>query len=478
MNDPGPDTKNLEIKPHRSILREVGPTLRLGWPIMVGNITQIVLGAIDGAMVGAIHSSQLAAASLVGNIMMLPIILCLGLMMALSPLVSAARGKGDEEKPMALLYNALLAGGSVAATMAAGFYFGSGLVHHLGQDPIVETLAEPYLIWMALRMIPMALFMGLKSFADGVGKTRVAMYLALASMPLNILLNYLLIYGKWGAPRLELAGAGIGTLITQTALLFIMGAVIFRSREFQPYRMQMARQLRLRTDMVREIIRIGVPTGLQFAMESAAFVFAGIMAGWLGYQQQAAHQVGMYLSSLTFMVSMGISAAGSIRTGFAYGKQNWKEVRHIGKTTIAIALGYGLLCAVSLIGGRYQIPLLFNNEPAVTQYAAMILLLAAVFQLSDAVQATSAGLLRGIQDVRIPTFFILLSYWFIGIPSSYLLAFPGGMGIGGLWAGLVLGLTFSGGLLTFRFLRLTAKKARAAWPAEPAASLQPEYSKN
>jgi multidrug resistance protein, MATE family len=459
-----------------TVAREIRPTLRLGWPIMVGNITQVALGVIDGVMVGSIHSSQLAAASFVSNVMMLPIILCVGLMMALAPLVSAARGRGEEGLPMALLYNGLLAGGLIALAMAIGFHWGSGLVHHLGQDPIVAKLARPYLILMAWRMIPMTLFMGLKSFADGLGKTKVAMYLTLSSMPLNVLLNYILIYGKWGAPRLELAGAGIGTLITQLILLITMGAVVFQSSAFRPYRQQLAQQLRFKMEMLRDIFKIGIPTGLQFGMESAAFAFMGIMAGWLGYQQQAAHQIGMYLSSLTFMVSLGISVAGSIRTGYAYGKQNWVEVRHIGKATLWLALAYGFICALFFIGGRYHIPLLFNGEQAVLEYAALVLLLTAFFQLSDALQATSAGLLRGVQDVRIPTFYILIAYWLIGVPGGYLLAFPGGWGIGGLWAGLVLGLTFSGGLLTFRFLRLTATKARTAGPAEPAASLQPEYS--
>lgn len=467
---------SYKISASRGITREIRPTLRLGWPIIVGNITQVALGAIDGVMVGSIHSSQLAAASFVSNITMLPVILCLGLMMALAPLVSAARGRGEEGLPMALLYNGLLAGGLIALAMAIGFHLGSGLVHHLGQDPIVAKLAGPYLILMAWRMIPMTLFMGLKSFADGLGKTRVAMYLTLSSMPLNVLLNYVLIYGKWGAPRLELAGAGFGTLITQMILLITMGAVIFKSSAFKPYRQQLSRQLRFKMDMLREIIRIGIPTGLQFGMESASFAFMGIMAGWLGYQQQAAHQIGMYLSSLTFMVSLGISEAGSIRTGFAFGKQNWAEVRYIGKATLWLALAYGFLCALFFIGGRYHIPLLFNGEQAVVEYAALVLLLTAFFQLSDALQATSAGLLRGIQDVRIPTFYILIAYWLIGVPGGYLLAFPAGWGIGGLWAGLVLGLTFSGVLLTSRFLRLTVTKERAAGPAEPAAALQPEYS--
>ena len=157
------------------------------------------------------------------------------------------------------------------------------------------------------------------------------------------------------------------------------------------------------------------------------------------------------------MVSLGISAAGSIRVAFAHGRRDWKQARHIGTTTLAMAGAYGLACALAFIAGRHQLPLLFNDEAPVLEFAATLMLFAAVFQISDSVQAVGVGLLRGIQDVRIPTLFVALAYWGIGIPAGYVLAFEAGWNIAGIWTGFVCGLSASAALLSFRFLRLTRK---------------------
>lgn len=304
----------------------------------------------------------------------------------------------------------------------------------------------------------MGLFMSMKQFADGLGKTRWAMYLALAALPINVVFNYAFIYGKLGAPRMELEGAGVGTLISRLLVMIAMGWLIIRGRDFAPFRQHLAMQLRLRKDRLRDIFRIGIPSSLQYGMESAAFAISGIMAGWLGYIQQASHQIAIGLASLTFMVSLGISAAGSIRVAYAYGRRNWLQARHIGLTTITMAATYGLFCALLFTMGRHQLPLLFNDEAPVLEYTALLLLLAAVFQISDSVQAVGVGLLRGLQDVRVPTVLVALAYWAIGIPVGYALAFPVGWEVAGLWTGFIVGLTASATLLSVRFLRLTGRE--------------------
>ncbi len=434
---------------------EIRQTLRLGWPIILGNLTQIALGIIDSAMVGAIHSSQLAAASFVNNIITLPLILAIGLTMALSPLVANAMGEDDTDKPLRILYNGAWIVGLAALAMALILHFGANIVYHMGQDAIVAKLSRPYLIWMAWGMVPMALFMAMKQFADGLGKTRTPMYLAVLSIPINVLVNYAFIFGEWGAPRMELEGAGVGTLVSRLFIMVAIAILIFRSKDFAPYRQHLRSQLQIRRDRMQDIFRIGIPSSLQYGMESASFAVSGIMAGWLGYIQQASHQIALGIASVTFMVSLGISAAGSIRVAYAHGRRNWNSARQIGQTTLLMAAVYGLACALFFIAGRYQLPLLFNDEAPVIEYAAMLLLLAAVFQISDSVQAVGVGLLRGIQDVRVPTFFVGLAYWLIGIPTGYLLAFEAGWEIYGIWAGFVFGLSASAILLTIRFLRLT-----------------------
>lgn len=438
--------------------QEVKHTLRLGWPIILGNLTQMALGVIDSAMVGAIHSSQLAASSFVNNLIGIPLILGMGLCLAISPLVASAQGEDDYDKPLRILYNGLWVVGIVAILLALGITLGVDMVYYMGQDEIVARLARPYLIWMAWGMVPMVFFMAIKQFSDGLGYTRVAMYIALSSLPINVLFNYAFIYGYWGAPRMELTGAGVGTLISRMVIMLAMAVFILKAKKFAPFRQNLNSQLQLRFDRIKDIIRIGIPSAMQYGMESAAFAVSGIMAGWLGYIQQAAHQIAIHLAALTFMVSLGISAAGSIRVAYAHGKRNWLQARQIGTTTIFMAGTYGLLCAAVFILFSHQLPYFFNDEAPVIAYATQLLFLAAVFQISDSVQAVGVGLLRGLQDVKVPTFLVAIAYWVIGIPLGVFLAFVLDLDVGGIWIGLVSGLSVSAVLLTRRFLRITHKK--------------------
>jgi MATE family multidrug resistance protein len=435
--------------------QQIRATLLLGWPIILGNLSQMALGVIDMAMVGAIHSSQLAAASFVNNLINIPLIICTGLATAISPLVAAALGEKDRDKPLRILFNGALVVGVLALIMALIMHFGNGMTYYFGQDEIVARLAGPYLSWVGWSMLPMALFMAAKQFADGLGKTRLPMYLALAIIPINILVNYAFIYGKWGAPRMELEGAGIGTLASRTIILIGMVLMIIKHPQFEPYRQNWLNQLTLRTDRMREIIRIGIPASLQYSMETWAFVVTGIMVGWLGYIQQAAHQIAISLSALAFMVSIGISAAGSIRVAYAFGQKDWGKVKSIGRNTTFLAILYGLSCAVLFMLARHQLPLLFNDEPEVLRFATVLIVMSAVFQISDSVQAVGVGLLRGVQDVNIPTLFVFLAYWVIGIPLGYWLTFHQGWDVKGLWVGFIAGLSASALLLSLRFFRIS-----------------------
>jgi MATE family multidrug resistance protein len=447
--------------------QQIKRTLQLGWPIILGNLSQMALGIIDSAMVGAIHSSQLAAASFVNNLIMLPLILSTGLTTAISPLAASSLGENDYDKPLRILYNGTWVVGLMSLAFATLLHFGADMTEYFGQDKIVAELSKPYLRWMGWSMIPMALFMAVKQYADGLGKTRFPMYLSLAVLPLNVIVNYAFIYGKWGAPKMELEGAGVGTLISRLVILISILILVFRHDSFAPFRQNLSDQLQFKWSRVRDVVRIGIPSSLQYGMESFAFAVSGIMAGWLGYVQQAAHQIAISISAMTFMVSIGISAAGSIRVAYAYGKRDWQGARDIGRTTIALAVSYGLFCALLLIIGRSHLPLLFNDEAKVLEYATVLMIMAAIFQISDSVQAVGVGLLRGLQDVRIPTLFVFIAYWAIGIPFGYWLAFDYDLQIIGLWVGLILGLSVSALLLTYRFRKLTRRSTAALTGSAP-----------
>ncbi|MCU0401574.1 MAG: MATE family efflux transporter [Algoriphagus sp.] len=449
-------TIDLASQP-KSLLEEIKLTINLGWPIILSNLTQVSLPLIDGMMVGSIHNDQLAAASLVMNIISIPILLCLGLPMAISPLVSAALGNSDKKSPLEILVSGMFLGGIVALGFALVFHFGSGIVYHLGQDAEVARIAEGYLVVMGWRLIPMAIFSSVSKFAQGLGNTKLAMKLNFVTIPINIFLNYLLIFGFWGIPALELTGAGYGTLLAQLIALSVFILIILRSNKFAEYRTNLKSAFHLKWSKIKMIVNIGIPIGIQLSLESGAFALSGLMAGWLGSQQQAAHQIGFYLSSLTYVVSMGICSAGSIRVAFAFGKKDWNLIHSIGKSTVFLALLLGFTFSLLLIIGYDFIPSYFTSDLDVVSFAKIVLLLTAIFQLSDALQATSIGLLQGAQDVKIPTYLSLIAYWGIGIPTGYLFAFVLDWGIAGLWTGLILGLSFNALLLTIRFFRKVAQ---------------------
>ncbi len=453
-------TIDLSSQP-KSLIEEIGLTIKLGWPIILSNLTQISLPLIDGIMVGSIHSNQLASASLVMNIISIPILLCLGLPMAISPLVSAALGKSEYKSPLGILVNGMFLGGLFSLVFALIFHFGSGIVFHLGQDVEVARIAEDYLVIMGWRLIPMALFSAVSKFVQGLGITKLAMKLNFVTIPINILLNYILIFGHVGMPALELAGAGYGTLITQLIALSIFIVIILRSDKFADYCNHLKSAFQISLPQIREILKIGIPIGIQLSLESGAFAFSGLMAGWLGSQQQAAHQIGFYISSLTYVFSLGICSAGSIRVAFCFGKKDWDLIFSIGRSTILLALFIGFSFSLILLLGYNFIPSIFTKDLDVIYFAKVVLLMAAIFQLSDALQATSVGILQGIQDVKIPTYLSLIAYWVIGIPAGYLFAFVLDWGIAGLWTGLILGLSFNAILLTIRFFRKVAQSRKA-----------------
>ena len=437
-------------------------TIRLAVPIIIGELAQMALHIIDTAMVGAISYKQLAAAALVVNSMNIPFVLGIGMTISVSQMVSMAHGRRDAKLVSHYLFNGFLICSITALIISLSLVYGRGILAHLGQDPEVVQLALPFMELMGYSIIPMLLFMTLKQFTDGLELTRTAMALSLAAMPVNIFLNWLLIYGNWGFPRLELLGAGWATLITRTLIFLVLLLVILKHRRFAKYVAVARSQWKIRKKTMGELLHIGIPSSLQIGMEAGAFAVSGILIGTISAVAQAAHQIALSCAAFTFMVSMGLAQAGSIRVSNAYGRSHWNLISVIGKSTLITALLYGIFCAVMFAIFREQLPALFNKNTEVLELAALLLLFAAVFQISDATQAIGAGLLRGIKDVKKPTFLIAIAYWVIGIPVGYYLSFNRNMGATGIWLGFITGLTLASAMLIFRFLKMVRKQQASA----------------
>jgi MATE family multidrug resistance protein len=433
---------------------EANKTAKLAYPIILGELAQMALGIIDTAMVGAVSYKHLAASSLVQSVIIIPFVLGIGITISVSQLVSQSHGQRDGQQVSHYLYNGFWLSAITALVISLSLEFGQNILFHLNQDPEVAMLAVPYLQIIGWSIIPMLLFMALKQFTDGLEFTKTAMILSLLALPINVLLNWIMIFGNWGFPRLELVGAGWGTLITRTLIFIALGVVILRHSTFKKYIAVRKKQWIFSLKTMKELLHIGIPSSLQLSMEAGAFAVSGILVGTIGAVEQAAHQIALSIASVTFMVSMGLSQAGSIRTSNAFGRKDWPTISLIGRSTIMMALSYGVACALAFIVFRYQLPLVFNDNPEVLALSALLLLYAAIFQISDSTQVICAGLLRGIKDVKIPTLFIAIAYWVVGIPVGCLLAFYYEMGAAGIWTGFIIGLTLSALFLSFRFRKM------------------------
>lgn len=439
---------------------ETRQTLYLAFPIILGEMAQMSLRIIDTAMVGAVNYKQLAAVALVSNVMNIPFVFGIGISLSVSQMVSMAHGRSDKQLVSHYLYNGFWLCTVTALIISFGLESGKNVLFHLDQDPEVARLAVPYLRLMGWSIIPMMLFFALKQFTDGLEFTRTGMMLSLLALPLNVFLNWLLIFGNLGLPRMEITGAGLGTLITRSLIFIVLGIIILRHPTFKKYIAVRKNQWVIKWKTLRELLHIGIPSSFQISMEAGAFALSGILIGMLGAVSLAAHQIALSLASFTFMVSMGLSQAGSIRTSNAFGRKNWPKIELISKSIILTALLYGLFCALVFIVFRHQLPLIFNDNKEVVKLAAWLLVFAAIFQIPDSIQAISAGLLRGIKDMKIPTLFIAVAYWIIGIPVGCLLAFYFEMGAAGIWIGLIIGLTLSAIFLSTRFRKMTLKQKR------------------
>lgn len=451
----------LSIKPPTGEARK---TLILAFPIILGELSQIFMGLLNTAMVGALSYKHLAAASLVMSVVNIPFVLGIGITISISQMVSLANGKRDGALVSHYLYNGFVLSIITALIISFGLEFSKDILYHLGQDEEVARLSVPYMQLMGWSVIPMLLFMALKQFTDGLEYTKTAMTLSLISIPLNFGLNLLLIFGFWGFPRLELNGAGWGSLISRSVIFFALAIVVLRHKLFKKYIAIRKRQWVLRKRTMRELLHIGIPSSLQIGMESAVFAVSGIIIGVIGAREQAGHQIALTMAAMTFMVSVGISQAASIRVSNALGRKDWPHIRLIGKTGILIGIVYGLFCAIAFIIFRHQIPYLFTKDSQVVLITVTLLTFVGFFQLSDSIQAVSSGLLRGIKDVRIPTIFIAIAYWLVGLPIGLLLAFPCDMGAIGIWIGFIVGLSLSAILLSNRFRVMSKREKEFGFP--------------
>ncbi len=438
------------------IRSEARTSFLLAYPVMISMLGQVMTGVADSVMIGWTGAIPLAASALANSFFGVLLFFGIGVSYAMTPLIAEASGAGEDKKIIDSLRHGLVINLATAILLVAIVLAGQNVVLHIGQPAEVATLAIPYMLIITYSIIPTMIFQTFRQFAEGLQRTRMAMVIMIVSNLLNIVLNYLLIYGIWIFPEMGLAGAGWATFIARTVMAVWMAAYVFYGKRFVSYRAGF-RLGGYSSALFNRMLHIGLPTGAQFIFEAAAFGFSAIMMGWLGAANLAAHQIALNLATVSYMTTSGLGAAATIRVGIFYGMRDAVAMRRAGFTLMGMAVLVMLLWGIAFVSGRHLLPRIYIDDPGVLAAAVPLMVIAGFFQLSDGMQVVCAGALRGIQDVKIPSLLIFVAYWVIALPLGYVFGFPLGFGALGIWSGLLLGLTLTASAMVWRFSYLSHK---------------------
>jgi MATE family multidrug resistance protein len=417
---------------------------------MIGQLGIIFMGVVDSAMVGRVGADSLAASSIANGIFILILIIGIGVSYVISPLVAIAIGGKNYSYCDKIFQQSFYINFVLSIVLFLFSFFASNLIQFLNQPPEVEKLAKPYLEILSVSIIPIMVFQTYKQFIEGLSIMKPAMIITIAANFINAFSNWILIFGNLGLPALGLNGAGFATLISRTFMMLSIIFYVSNSNLFTNYRLKIL-PLKIEKKIAVKILKLGIPGGFQYFFEVGAFAFASIMVGWIGTTELAAHQIALSLSSISYMVILGISSAAAIRVGGFVGEQNIKETRKAGFAALLLSASMMLAFGLIFILGNKILPSLYIENQEVIGIASTLLIITALFQVFDGTQATGIGILRGITDVKIPTLLTFTSYWIIGLPSGYIFAFYFNGGVIGIWLGFLLCLITSASLLTLRF---------------------------
>ena len=437
----------------------------LATPVMLGLLGHTVVALVDNIMVGQLGTAELAAVSLGNSFMFIAMSLGIGFSTAITPLVAEADSEGNFIAGKSSFKHGLFLCTILGIVLFVMVLFAKPLMYAMKQPVEVVKLAMPYLNLVAASLIPLIIFQAFKQFSEGLSMTRYPMYATIIANIVNVILNYIFIFGKFGAPELGLVGAAIGTLASRLIMVIYLWFMLARNRKSRPYVLHI-KFFTLTKTMLMKLINLGFPSAMQMFFEVAVFTAAIWLSGILGKNPQAANQIALNLSSMTFMVAMGFGAVAMIRVGNQKGLRRFDELRRIGysiilQTTIMSAV-FGLLFILfNTVLPEVYLDLddtanhLDNLE--VISIASKLLIIAAIFQISDGIQVVALAALRGMQDVKIPMFITFIAYWVIGFPVSLYLGMYSDYGSSGIWLGLLAGLTASAVMCLVRFNYLTKK---------------------
>ena len=445
--------------------KEFSYNLKLSTPVILGLLGHTLVGMIDNIMVGKLDPINLAAVSLGNSYIFVAMSLGIGFSAAITPIVAEAHSEKNNEKLKTSFIN-----GFILCLFLGIFLYGSilllkGTLIYLDQPQEVVRLALPYIDIVAISLIPLLLFQALKQFVDGLSKTIYPMYATVLANIINVIINYILIFGMLGFPKLGIIGAAIGTLISRFIMFSFLFYMLMNKEIIYDYISDLKSFVYNRF-MIKKILSLGFPTSLQMFFEVGLFTSAIWLSGLLGEIPQSANQIVLNISSMTFMVASGLSVSAAIRAGNQKGLKNYKELKRISLSILLLGICFASIFSLVIYLLRDYLPYIYidiNNQEnyfeniRIVSIASKLFIIVAIFQLVDSAQVIVLGTLRGMQDVKIPTIIVFIAYWIIGFPISFILGDESLMAESGIWIGLLSGLTFSSLFLYLRFLYLTNK---------------------
>ena len=445
--------------------KEFAYNLKLSFPVILGLLGHTFVAFADNIMVGQLGTAELAAVSLGNSFVFIAMSLGIGFSTAITPLVAEADGAQDSASGKSALKHGLILCTALGVSLFGMILWAKPLMYQMEQPEEVVALALPYLDLVAFSLVPLVIFQAFKQFSDGMSRTKYPMYATVVGNIVNIVLNYLFIFGKFGAPAWGIVGAAVGTLVSRVVMVALLWYLLAQNKSMNYYVLKFNWRI-IEFSKLKKIIFLGFPSAMQMFFEVALFTAAIWLSGVLGKNVQAANQIALNLSSMTFMVGMGLGVAAMIRVGNQKGLKDYINLRRIAQSIFLLTLLLEILFAALFMLGRHLFPTIYLNvedlknavdNAEVISIAAQLLLVAAFFQISDGLQVVVLGALRGLQDVVVPTIITAIAYWAIGFPLCFYLGLRTDLGSTGIWIGLLAGLTASAGMLYLRFQYLTKK---------------------
>ena len=429
--------------------------LRLGGPLMVNNLAVAGMGFADAVMAGSLGAKELAAVAVGGSFWFLGFTLCLGILMAISPIVSRHFGAKDYDLigryTRQGIYLAVLMG---IPLILLGQYAAAPVLERVGIDPEFRDLTVGYVSAILYGAPGIFIFLALRFTTEGIGLTRPIMFTSIFALSCNVFLNYVLMFGHFGAPALGAVGCGYASAISMWAVMILLAGYMMTSKVYRRFHI-FSRVAPLRISVFKEIIYLGVPIAITITAEAGLFSAVSILMGTRGTEITAAHQIAINFSSTTFMIPLALSGATTVIVGQLLGAGKFHEARICGRIGIALCAGIMTLSALFLLVFRDAVVGLYTDDAAVTGIALSLLLMAAIFQVADGVQIGAAGALRGYKDTTYPMGINIFAFWVLAFPLAYLAAITYKAPPNFIWAGFVVGLGVAAVLLTWRFSRLS-----------------------